>query len=267
MGCRAHYCIIQNGVRYWHESHWGGLAEVPIALSGGPSFAAMKLARASSMDDDGRSAFEEPWCEGGCILDFDKKGVLFFGSERLSYSSLMRRTFLQLVAPMWIEWKVEWAENGSFDLSQYVRDGSRTDGGNPSQVQDPTHEKPRSTWGRIAKFMSLWSRDRQARSSADSYGALTTPHRLAKLVCWLTAAELPPFSRPCLRHWIELQLQPLETRVAEEKRLASEMSSLGADSDLLPLLLRSMRISFPPQDWATVDLLEHEAEIIRKRGA
>lgn len=60
------------------------------------------------------------WCEGGAIIDLDRKVLLFFGGEDILYKIPLREIYLQLLHHTWPGYKIRWAHNDIIDLAEYV---------------------------------------------------------------------------------------------------------------------------------------------------
>jgi len=91
------------------------------------------------------------WCEGGAVIDLDRKVLLWFGGEDICYDIPLRRQFIELMQKNWAGYEIRWAYDGVADLADYVGHGRE-------KVIVPFDEK------------NLFSNDKSAQLFSDSLG-------------------------------------------------------------------------------------------------
>ncbi|MEL8056634.1 MAG: hypothetical protein AAGK66_10795, partial [Pseudomonadota bacterium] len=62
---------------------------------------------------------DDTWAEGGLILDFDEKSLLWFGGELID-NPLNTLTYLNILRTKWEGWGVSWAIEGQLDIVRYL---------------------------------------------------------------------------------------------------------------------------------------------------
>ncbi|HIB65295.1 MAG TPA: hypothetical protein EYO33_09335 [Phycisphaerales bacterium] len=113
MGHRANYIVIENGRESLYYSHWGANV-VERDLFWGPE-ESLRFIRTQRKTDDW---LDEVWCEGGALLDLDRKFMKLFGGEDIKYDPYFWKAYMDLLAKSWTPWKVEWAYQGILDLAR-----------------------------------------------------------------------------------------------------------------------------------------------------
>ncbi|MEM7331634.1 MAG: hypothetical protein AAF490_06055 [Chloroflexota bacterium] len=118
MGQRANLVIFENQNWQLYYDHWCA-NRLDIELFWGPDIAKNFIQQRQPLDSK-NSWLNSVWCEGGCIIDFDIKLLLWFGGIDILYSIPLRRAYLALQQEQWEGWIIQWANNGIIDLGAYL---------------------------------------------------------------------------------------------------------------------------------------------------
>ena len=118
MGHRANLITVENGEYTLRYDHWcsNRLDEI---LFWGAGYA-LEYFEAQEVVSDEEGWLDDIWAEGGAVLDLDKKHLLWWGGEDISYEISLRRVYLKLQKKIWNDWTIEWAHRGIVDLAEYV---------------------------------------------------------------------------------------------------------------------------------------------------
>jgi hypothetical protein len=121
MGMRAAYVVVRDGRWSLHSSHWGA-ARVATDLAYGPAAAIRCLTANPAVEEAHRTApdhwLDDVWCEGGALVDADRKVLLWFGhrddgwAEYAAHRAVLART--------WPGWEIRWACDGLGDFTAYL---------------------------------------------------------------------------------------------------------------------------------------------------
>ena len=117
MGQRANLIILEKGIYTLYYDHWAANS-LDSYLFWGPDRAVSYFRSHEKSGED--YWLDTVWCEGGAVIDLDKKVLLFFGGEDIYYDVLLRRMYLKLMVYMWPGYEIRWAYNGILDLADYV---------------------------------------------------------------------------------------------------------------------------------------------------
>jgi hypothetical protein len=97
MGNRANFVVVKNQDWGLYHSHWAG-CRIFDALIGGPDFA---LRYAQTLRPCPKDQWVDPvWADGGAVVDFDRRRLLFFGDE-LMVAMAERRALMGVLAVVW----------------------------------------------------------------------------------------------------------------------------------------------------------------------
>ncbi|MEP3653482.1 MAG: hypothetical protein ABJO36_01175 [Litorimonas sp.] len=116
MGHRCNLVIIENGQTTVYYDHWAA-NRLDIELLWGAEIARAFI---ESREPNPSCWLDSTWAEGGCIVDYDTKHLLWFGGEASLYEAswnMMHQYFMNL---QWQSWTVEWAKDGVFDIAKKV---------------------------------------------------------------------------------------------------------------------------------------------------
>ena len=116
MGNRANFVIVEDQDWQLYYSHWGGCRMLD-ALIGGPALARRYAASLRRCDKD--DWCDPSWADGGAVVDFARRRLLFFG-EPLMVTMNERRALMEALAPVWSDYEVCWAYDGTEALARYV---------------------------------------------------------------------------------------------------------------------------------------------------
>lgn len=115
MGHRASYVLIEDGTTQIYYSHWGA-HRAPEHLLAGPKHTMAFLRTLKPATE----LLDTTWAEGGILLDADRRRLLFWGGEDISFCPYLRRVFLPVLGHLWPGWSVEWATQGIVDFARYL---------------------------------------------------------------------------------------------------------------------------------------------------
>lgn len=113
MSSRASYVVIDRGVVGIHYDKWGA-RDIARELFTGPAAAVARFLareRSGTLETD-------VWCEGGAVVDIDRRSLLFFGSQEHLGEPPVQRAVVEVIAGRWPEWRVRWAFEGVADFAQ-----------------------------------------------------------------------------------------------------------------------------------------------------
>lgn len=127
-GQRANLIVVENGDYELYYDHWCASCLERLVFWG-EEFS-VRFFRAHN--EDKQVWLDTVWCEGGAVIDRERKQLLFFGGESEVYSNLQCRTiYMDLLQYMWKGYSVKWAYNEIVDLAGHV-------GISREKVIDPT---------------------------------------------------------------------------------------------------------------------------------
>jgi hypothetical protein len=114
MGQRANLIVIDQRRTDVFYTHWRANT-LTRDLFWGPVYATAfcRAQRRVTAED----LLDDVWAEGGAILDHDRRALLLFGGEDISYDVPTRRLYLRLLSHAWSGWEVRWAYEGVCDLA------------------------------------------------------------------------------------------------------------------------------------------------------
>lgn len=116
MGNRANFVIVEDHDWQLYYSHWGG-CRILDALIGGPELARRYAASLRRCEKD--EWCDPTWAEGGAVVDFDRRRVLYFG-EPLMMTMNERRALMDVLTALWPDFEVGWAYDGTEEIAGYV---------------------------------------------------------------------------------------------------------------------------------------------------
>jgi len=115
MGQRANLVIVHESGYELHYSKWAANT-LPTYVFWGPG-PFEQFVRAQQ--DLGDQWLDTIWCEGGAVMDLQRRVLLFFGGEDLPYDVVLRRFYFRLLRETWSGWDLRWAHRGIVDLARY----------------------------------------------------------------------------------------------------------------------------------------------------
>ena len=118
MGQRANLLLRREGRTELFYTHWRANT-LDSDLFWGPA-AAEAFIRAQRSESEGAAWLDEVWAEGGAVVDFDRRVLLWFGGEEGECDVPLRRVHLALMRELWPEWSVRWAHGHLPELATYV---------------------------------------------------------------------------------------------------------------------------------------------------
>ena len=116
MGQRANLVIIENGMYELYYDHWCANS-LDSYLFWGPEETVSFIRK---HDPEKAYWLNDVWCEGGALVDLDRKKLLFFAGGEIKWDVLQRSVYIELLSKMWKNYEVEWADYGVIDLAGYV---------------------------------------------------------------------------------------------------------------------------------------------------
>jgi hypothetical protein len=143
MGSRVHYVVVRDG-QVRNTILGGGFGYgLDYHVAVGPELVLAWLDERAQVSDPtpGREWLGDTLCEGGVLLDTDRRLMLVFtelpwlNSRETAYAG--RRAMLDGWSRTWPGWRIEWAYDGLADLARYV--GADTE---PLHDLDPPDDPP-----------------------------------------------------------------------------------------------------------------------------
>lgn len=114
MGHRCNLVIIENGKVTVYYDHWAANI-LHVELLWGSELARKFI---EERDAKPNSWLDDSWSEGGCVVDFDSKHLLWYGGEDILYAPELNLISQELLERQWTGWTIEWAKDGIFDLAR-----------------------------------------------------------------------------------------------------------------------------------------------------
>src|SRR5438045_2436345 len=114
MGHRANYVIIERGKHNVYFYNWGGLSLISDIFYG-PEITESFVRSLIPVED----LLTDIWCEGGVLLDYDQKQLMFFSWHILDNPVIVSHysRLLQITYP---GWDIRWATNEIRDICRYI---------------------------------------------------------------------------------------------------------------------------------------------------
>lgn len=103
MSHRTNYATREDGVIRVATHRHGGTS-IPDLLFMGPAYVRAFIDEEEAVSVD--ALYNETWCEGLLLLDYDEKVVLFDGVSELMFESTQRRVWYPLIANVWAGWRL-----------------------------------------------------------------------------------------------------------------------------------------------------------------
>ncbi|MHA3914196.1 hypothetical protein [Halovulum sp. GXIMD14793] len=113
VGQRCNLIIVKNGRCDIYYDHWAA-NRLDQELFWGPEIARAFIEQRDAQPD---SLLDDRWSEGGCVLDFDTKHLLWYGGEDTLRDAAANLAHQDLMSSQWPGWQVEWAKDGIFDIA------------------------------------------------------------------------------------------------------------------------------------------------------
>lgn len=115
MGQRANLILVRDGEYKLYYSHWCANT-LDCDLFWGPEETQAFIERQEPTEE----WLDDRWSEGGVIMDFDQKILLWYGGEDIMYDIPLRRKLFALMQPLWNGWELRWANAGIVDMAKYL---------------------------------------------------------------------------------------------------------------------------------------------------
>ncbi|WP_432824466.1 hypothetical protein [Dactylosporangium sp. CA-092794] len=116
MGSRVNYVVVRDGGSTVYAQGGGAGESIDYSFAAGPEVVLRWLAHLG--DFAGGRWFNDVMCEGGVLIDADRRVLLLFNT--LYNSVPYRAAMLQAYAATWPGWAIRWAYDGIADLMAYV---------------------------------------------------------------------------------------------------------------------------------------------------
>ena len=114
MGHRCNLVIIENSQVSVYYDHWAATI-LDIELLWGAKIAREFIEERDVKPD---SWLNDEWAEGGCVIDFDSKQLLWYGGDNILCAPELNLINHELLEIQWAGWTIEWAKDGIFDLAK-----------------------------------------------------------------------------------------------------------------------------------------------------
>ena len=118
VGQRANFVIVKNGDWRLYYDHWCA-NRIDVELFWGPRLAAAFIEQLEPLADRD-DWLDDVWCEGGAVLDLDRRELTWFGGEDILMDVPLRRACLALMKRQWPGWEIRWAAGAIVDLGACV---------------------------------------------------------------------------------------------------------------------------------------------------
>jgi hypothetical protein len=116
VGSRVNYVVVRDGEYTVYAQGGGAGYGIDYLFAPGPEVVLRWIAHAGDYAEE--HWFSDLMCEGGVLMDVDKRVLLLFNTtfNRLAYRAAM----LEAYAATWSGWEIRWAYDGIGDLMAYV---------------------------------------------------------------------------------------------------------------------------------------------------
>ena len=115
MGQRANYVLVEGGKWDLYYSHWSA-NRADQDLFWGPAHSIEFVRRQERTD----AWLDDVWCEGGALVDTDRRLLLWFGGEDIRWEVPRHRLTFALMRRVWRGWTVRWAFEGLGDIVDHL---------------------------------------------------------------------------------------------------------------------------------------------------
>ena len=106
--------VREGGRARLYGSRWGGQG-LDSALFHGPEHALRRLRDGRALDLS--AGWTGRRVEGAALIDCDRSELLWFGGEDVCWDVWLRAAQLELMAPHWPGWAIQWAHGGTPDIA------------------------------------------------------------------------------------------------------------------------------------------------------
>lgn len=114
MGHRCNLVIIENRQATIYYDHWAA-NRLDLELMWGPEIARIFIEEREPAPD---FWLDDIWAEGGCVVDFDTKYLLWYGGDEITDAPELNLMAQALMKSQWMGWSIEWAKDGIFDIAR-----------------------------------------------------------------------------------------------------------------------------------------------------
>lgn len=118
MGSRANVVTIENGETKIYYFRWLAQEMDAFVILGEENF--RKFLEESCEEGDGECLMDNAWAEGGLLLDFDNKVLIWFGGEDIEGDRPYLDSYMFLLQQAWSGWDTRWASMGNYDIGLYL---------------------------------------------------------------------------------------------------------------------------------------------------
>ncbi|GAA1572939.1 hypothetical protein GCM10009827_113650 [Dactylosporangium maewongense] len=116
MGSCVNYVLVRDGEHTVYSQGGGAGHGIDYIFAAGPEVILRFLDNLG--DSAGREWFDDIYCEGGVLVDVDRRVLLLFNTV---YNQVVyRAAMLEAYAATWPGWEIRWAYDGIADLMVYV---------------------------------------------------------------------------------------------------------------------------------------------------
>ncbi len=118
MGQRANLVVVRDDQWQLYYDHWCA-NRLDRELFWGPQLAT-EFVQSRGPVDRVSGWLDNVWCEGGAVIDHDRRVLLWFGGEDIMWDPVERSIHARAMAHVWAGWEIRWARGGVVDLASYV---------------------------------------------------------------------------------------------------------------------------------------------------
>lgn len=118
MGSRANVVTMEKGETKIYFFRWLAQEMDAFVILGEENF--RRFMDDSCNSEEGCELMDNAWAEGGLLLDFDNKVLIWFGGEDIEGDRPYLDAYMLLLRQAWPEWNVRWANAGNYDIGLYL---------------------------------------------------------------------------------------------------------------------------------------------------
>jgi len=116
LGHRCNLVLIEGGKTEVYYDHWAAIRLDEVVFWGPEHTRDFCRQR----DSDDRPLLDCVWAEGGILLDWDKKVLLWYGGDNAQHNPFYHIAYLAILPENWPKWDVRWAFEGQLDIARYI---------------------------------------------------------------------------------------------------------------------------------------------------
>lgn len=119
MGSRANIVVIEDGCTAIYYHQWVA-QDMDSLIILGESNMQFFLESECDLEEDDCSLMDNVWAEGGLLMDYDHKLLMWFGGEDSEGCKPYLEALIELLRLAWPGWDIRWADKGNYDFGVYL---------------------------------------------------------------------------------------------------------------------------------------------------